>query len=213
VNGRGVSELLKAIFGLAGLTVGALLISACGTKIHVRDSRMVVHLDGHVTGDYVRETSATGLSFLVPTGALEAQGSTTFDIASPPPSNPSVSVVGPKFTYTSEAQMRRWEKTWHIGPEITGTTPEAAHTELLVTGDPGRRIYLSFEESCGFFHLPWFGPKAVSARKGASGQRILRTPAVLMVPMLTSKPENTCYVSGDVVSRGPNDLHISLIDY
>jgi hypothetical protein len=31
--------------------------------------------------------------------------------------------------------------------------------------------------------------------------------------MLTSKPENTCYVSGGVVSCGPNDLHISLIDY
>jgi hypothetical protein len=171
-----------------------------------------VHLDGRVAGDYVRETSATGVSFLVPTGALETQGSTSFDIASPPPRNPGAIVVGPKFTYTSQAQARRWEKTWYMGPEITGTTPESAHAEILVTGDPRRRIYLSFQESCGFFHVRG-GPKSESAMKGANGQRILRTPAVLMVPALTTKPENECYVTGSVVSRGRNDLHISLIDY
>jgi hypothetical protein len=95
---------------------------------------------------------------------------------------------------------------------ITGTTPERAHVELLVTGDPGRRIYLSFEESCGFFHVGPT-PKGVSAMKGTDGQRIVRTPAVMIVPTLASKPENQCYVSGVVVTRGHNDLHISLIDY
>jgi hypothetical protein len=198
--------------GLAGLIAAAAFLSACGASTHTRGRRMVVHLDGHVTGDYVRETSASGVSFLVPTGALETQGSTSFDIASPPPSNPGAIVIGPKFPYTNPAQIRHWEKTWFIGPEITGTTPEAAHVELLVTGDPGRRIYLSYEESCGFFHVPG-GPKAVSAMGGANGQRILRTPAILMVPTLKTKPENQCYVSGGVVSRGQHDLHISLIDY
>jgi hypothetical protein len=213
MSGRGFSALRKSAAALVGLVVAGLLLNACGSaSTNAPDRRTVVHLDGHLTGDYVRETSATGVSFLVPTGALDTQGSTSFDIASPPPRNPGAIVVGPKFTYTSEAQMRRWEKTWYIGPSIDGKTPEAAHVELLVTGDPGRQMYLSFEESCGFFHVPP-GPKAEAAVKGSSGQRILRTPAVLMVPMLTSKPENTCYVSGGVVSRGRNDLHISLIDY
>lgn len=171
-----------------------------------------MHLDGHVTGDYVQEISATGTDFLVPTGVLAAQGTANFDISSPPPTNSNAIVVGPRFTYTTQAQAQRWTRTWFTGPSITGVTPERARVELLVTGDPGRRIYLSFEESCGFFH---FGPtrESESAMKGAHGQRILRTPAIMMVPMLTSKPENSCYVAGLVVTRGRNDLHISLIDY
>jgi len=196
----------------AGLAVAAILISACGGSTHVRSQPTLVHLDGRVTGDYVRETSATGAGFLVPTGVLAAQGGTSFDIASPPPDNSNTIQVGPKLAYTTEAQMPRPTKRWFIGPSSTGTTPERAHDELLVTGDPGRRIYLSFEESCGFFHVGP-GSKATSAMKGAHGQRILRTPAVMMVPMLTSKPENTCYVSGAVVTRGRNDMHISVIDY
>jgi hypothetical protein len=222
MSGRGVSALVKAVAASAGVALAAILISACGGSAQIRSKPTVVHLDGRVTGDYVRETSATGAGFLVPTGVLAAQGATSFDIASPPPGNSNTTQVGPKFTYTTEAQMRRFAKRWFMGPSITGTTPERAHVELLVTGDPGRRIYLSFEESCGFFHVVLVvhgrkfhpgGPKAVSALKGASGQRILRTPAVMMVPMLTSRPENTCYVSGVVVTRGHNDLHISLIDY
>jgi hypothetical protein len=35
----------------------------------------------------------------------------------------------------------------------------------------------------------------------------------MIVPTLPSRPENTCYVSGTVVTRGHNNLHISLIDY
>jgi hypothetical protein len=202
----------RAVVAVAGLALGAILISACGGSSHVQRQSMVVHLDGHVTGDYVRETSATGVGFLVPTGVLAAQGGTSFDIATPPPDNSNTIQIGPKFSFTAEAQAQRWQKTWFIGPGITGTTPERAHVELLVTGDPGRRIYLSFEESCGFFHV---GPtrKGVSAMKGAHGQRVLRTPAVMMVPTLTSRPENSCYVTGQVVTRGHNDLHISLIDY
>jgi len=165
---------------------------------------MLVHLDGQVTGDYVRETSATGIGFLVPTGVLAGQGATSFDIATPPPANSNTIQLGPKLT--------RPARTWFYGPSITGSTPERAHVELLVTGDPGRRIYLGFEESCGFFHVSG-GPKAVSAKRGASGQRVMRTPAVMIVPGLTSNPENDCYVSGMVATHGQNHLHISLIDY
>jgi hypothetical protein len=190
----------------------AILISACGGSTHVRHQPTLVHLDGHVTGDYVRETSATGAGFLVPTGVLVGQGSTSFDISSPPPTNSNTMVVGPKFTYTTQAQAQRWEKTWFMGPSITGATPERAHSELIVTGDPGRRIYLSFEESCGFVHL---GPtrQGESSVGGAHGQRILRTPAVMIVPALRTKPENDCYVTGQVVTRGHNHLHLNLIDY
>ncbi len=134
-----------------------------------------MHLDGRVTGDYMRETSAIGTSFLVPVDELAAQGTGSFDISSPPPDNSNTAVIGAKFTYTTEAQAQRWENTWFMGPSITGTTPENAHVELLVTGDQRRRIYLSFEESCGFFHLGPT-PKGESAMKGAHGQRILTTP-------------------------------------
>jgi hypothetical protein len=202
---------LKAAAAVAAFALVAVL-SACGGTTRTESRPMLVHLDGHVTGDYVRETSATGAGFLVPTAVLAAQGATSFAIASPPPDNSNTIQVGPKLTSASEVQMQRAAKTWFMGPSIGGTTPERAHVELLVTGDPGRRIYLSFEESCGFFHVAG-GPKSVSAMNGAHGQRVLRTPAVMIVPTLTSKPENTCYVSGVVVTRGRNDLHISLIDY
>lgn len=209
---RGLSGLGRAVPASAALALAAILISACGGSTHIRSQPTLVHLDGRVTGDYVHETSAAGAGFLVLTGVLAAQGGTSFDIASPPPDNSNTIQVGPKLAFTTEVQMQRAAKRWFIGPSITGTTPGRAHVELLVTGDPGRRIYLSFEESCGFLHVGP-GPRVGSAIKGAHGQRILRTPALMMVPSLTSKPENSCYVSGVVVTRGHNDLHISLIDY
>lgn len=207
--------------------LAAWLVSACGGTAHSPSKSITVHLDGHVVGDYVRETSATGTSFLVPTGVLTAQRARDFDIATPPPANPNTTnpntiEQGPKLTVTSSPQAQHAAKKWFIGPSIAGTTPQRARAELLVTGDPGRRIHLSFEESCGFFHvvlnvhgrrLRVGGPKAVSARKGASGQRVLRTPAVMIIPSISTKPENSCYVSGVVVTRGRNDLHVSLIDY
>jgi len=212
VSGRGGSVLGRVAGALAGLALAAFLIGACGGSSHVRSRRTLVYLDGRVTGDYVRETSASGANFLVPTGVLAAQKATSFDIASPPAANSTTIQVGPKLTFISEANMRRAAKTWFSGPSITGTTPERAHVELLVTGDSGRRIYLSFEESCGFFHVGPT-PKGESAMKGASGQRILSTPAVMMVPTLTSNHESSCYVSGLVTTRGRNGMHISLIDY
>lgn len=169
-----------------------------------------MHLDGRVTGDYVRETSATGVGFLVPTGVLAAQGATSFNVSTPPATNSPTLAAGPKLT--DHWQAGRWSRTWFIGPSITGTTPERARVELLVTGDPGRRFYLGLEESCGFVHV---GPsrKSESALKGAHLQRVLQTPAVMILPTLTSEPENSCYVAGTVVTRGRNKLHISLIDY
>lgn len=209
---RGRASRLARLAPLAGLAAVTVVVSACGGSLHPRREATVVHLDGRVTGDYVRETSASGADFLVPTGVLAQQGATSFDISSPHAANSNTIVLGPRFTATTPAQAQRWERTWFIGPSITGTTPQRAHVELLVTGDPGRRIYLGFEESCGFVH---FGPtrQSQSALAGAHAQRILRTPAVMMVPTLTTRPENHCYVSGVVVTRGRNELHVSLIDY
>jgi hypothetical protein len=203
---------LRALVALAASALVAVLITACGGTTRTQSRPKLVHLDGQVTGDYVRETSATGAGFLVPTGVLAAQAATSFAVASPPPDNSNTIELGPKVSFATEAQRQRAAKPWFMGPSISGTTPERADVELLVTGDPGRRIYLSFEESCGFFQVP-DGYKSVSAMKGAHGQRLLRTPAVMIVPTLTSKPENSCYVSGVVVTRGRNDLHISLIVY
>jgi len=192
------------VAALAGLVLAAILITACGGSARTQGEPTLVHLDGHVTGDYVRETAATGVGFLVPTGVLAAQGATSFDVATPPAINSNTIQLGPKLTGPA--------RTWFYGPSIAGSTPERAHVELVVTGDPGRSIYLGFEESCGFFHVGP-GPKAVSAKSGAAGQRVMRTPAVMIVPTLTSNPENNCYVSGTVATRGQNDLRISLIDY
>lgn len=188
------------------------LVSGCAAAPHGRPPATVVHLDGKLIGDYVRETSATGADFLVPTAVLAIQGTSSFDISSPLPTNSSTTRIGPRYRLTAQGPADRWERTWFIGPAITWTTPQHAHVELLVTGEAGRRIYLSFEESCGFVH---FGPtrRSESALTGAHGQRILRTPALMLVPRLTSRPENDCYVSGVVVTRGRNDLHISLLDY
>jgi hypothetical protein len=38
--------------------------------------------------------------------------------------------------------------------------------------------------------------------KGANGHRPLRTPAMIIVPTLTSRPENNCHVTGQVIARG-----------
>ena len=86
MSGRGVSALGRAVVASAGLVLAAILISACGST-HIRSGPTVVHLDGRVTGGYVRETSATGANFLVPTRVLAAQGATSFDVASPPADN------------------------------------------------------------------------------------------------------------------------------
>ena len=55
---------------------------------------MVVHLDGKVTGDYVLETSAARgrLSGCQP--ALATRGADTFQVASPPPVDPTVIAQG-----------------------------------------------------------------------------------------------------------------------
>jgi hypothetical protein len=133
------------VAALAALALVAVRITACGGSTRTRSQPTLVHLDGQLTGDYVRETAATGADFLVPTGVLAGQGATSFDIASPAADNSNTIQVGPKLIDVTEAQMQRAAKTWFTGPSITGTTPERAHVELLVTGDPGRRIYLSFK--------------------------------------------------------------------
>lgn len=159
----------------------------------------------------MREVSATGISFLVPAGVLATRRAASFDLAAPPADDNATITSGPQLRYGNQA--RRDAKRWFIGPSITGTTPASARVELLVRGDPGRRIYLSFEESCGFSRSGGNAQPAAGI-SGAHGQRALRSPAVMIVPKLTSKrPRSDCYVSGIVVTRGRNDLHISLIDY
>ncbi len=167
---------------------------------------MVVHLDGKVTGDYVRETSAAGTGFLVPTGVLAGQGAQTFDIASPPQGSPNVVQVGPKLTSVSQWKRQRW---W-TGPIVQGMAPQGARVELLASGEPGLRFYLEFEETCG---LVDGGRSHLGVSNGGTGQRIMRSPAVMMVPALRASQNTSCYVSGVVTSRGRNHLHVSLIDY
>jgi hypothetical protein len=193
---------------LASLVAVALLVSACGNTAIRRSRPLVVHLDGKVTGDYVRETSATGVGFLVPTAVLADQGAQTFEIAAPlPQGNPNVVQIGPKITSVSEWEKQRW---W-TGPIVQGMAPQGAHVELLASGEPGLRFYLEFEETCGMVDG---GRSHLGVSNGATGQRIMRSPAVMTVPALQASPKTSCYVSGVVMSRGGrNHLHLSLIDY
>lgn len=186
-----------AVAGCLSVVAAGWLVSGCGSQ---HASPMVVHLDGKVTGDYVREVSATGSGFLVPTWAMAGQGMQTFDIAAPPPGKSAIVQSAPAIP---AAQWNR--QRWFIGPVVTGMT-HGTHVELLVTGEPGRELYLGFEESCRAA-----GQSADT--QGASGWRKMRSPAVMIVPTLQSGSNTSCYVAGTVTSRGSNSVHISLIDY
>jgi hypothetical protein len=69
---------------VAGTTIAAamvlgLVLSACGGAAGSRIAR-AVHFDGQATGDYVREISASGTTFLLPVADVAHQDSRTFDV-------------------------------------------------------------------------------------------------------------------------------------
>jgi hypothetical protein len=196
-----------------GLLFVAMSVGACGGAAHVRQRPIAVHLDGHATGDYVREISATGVGFLVPTSVLAEQKATSFDVVSPRVGNSSGPIqIGPAFKGDNAAQTRRAARHWMIGSSITGVTPQRAHVELLVTGDPGQRIYLNFQESCGLQPMSKHSRGETSA-SGAAGQSVVRTPAVMNLPGLRTGPVTRCAISGMVVNHPHHSLHLGLLDY
>jgi hypothetical protein len=199
----------------AAAVLAGIAVTACGdtSSTHQQPRRLPVRVDGRISSDNVRMTAAHGTGFLVPASALAAQRSAHFHVASPPPGNPNQPVqVGPSSPADVLMEARFPADKWLIRGSVTGTTPEAAHVELLVTGPPGQGIYLSFEESCGFVPSG-SGGAGTTALRSANGQRFMRTPAVLRVPALNSRANNRCYVAGTVVGLPQAHLHLSLIDY
>jgi hypothetical protein len=65
---------------LTAAVVSGLVVSACGGS---HSARIVLHVNGVQTGDYVTETSASGVHFLAPAGVLAGQGLSTFEVAVP----------------------------------------------------------------------------------------------------------------------------------
>src|SRR5579864_4177494 len=128
-----------AVRGLSAVIGVTLLIAGCGGSSSPPASG-VVHLNGRLAqGDYVFETDASGVRFLLPAPLLADQGNQAFDVAAPT----AVTVGEPNNTIT-------------IGPHpygvivasATAVVPHSARVEVLATGAPGRRFALSWEETC-----------------------------------------------------------------
>jgi hypothetical protein len=90
---------------------------------------MVVHQDGVQTGDYVMETAASGLQFLVPTDVLIAQGASVFDVAAPTVAD---SKLGPG---------PEGPGPWGTLTFATSVVPRAAKVEILATGAASLRFH------------------------------------------------------------------------
>jgi hypothetical protein len=98
---------------------------------------MVIHVNGVQTGDYVGETSASGMHFLVSAGVLGGQGLSTFQVATPSvasgPLGPGPAGAGP----------------WGTQPFATAVVPPRATVEILATGAPGLTFSVGWEDTCG----------------------------------------------------------------
>jgi hypothetical protein len=158
-----------------------------------------VHLNGVQTGDYVTETSASGIHFLVPPDVLAGQGSSTFHVAVPTvahgPFGPGPSGAGP----------------WGTQTIATAVVPRTATVEILATGSPGLTFTTGWEDTCGGNRQ---GNNAVVGGTGGQGRTVLQSPAVVLVKLPASTGnDNGCYLSATAWARPRSDLHLQIIDY
>jgi hypothetical protein len=184
--------------------VGVALIAAgCGASS--RPSRGAgVHLDGkRAQGDYVFETDASGARFLVPAPILAGQRSQAFDVAAPAS---SATVGEPANVITTAAPPYR-----AVVASATAVVPHAAHVEILVSGEPGRRFALSWEETCGWTQE---GQGAVGGT-GGQGMEILRSPAVALVKLpRIDGGVPSCYLAATAsTTTFTRRMRLAIIDY
>ena len=187
---------------LASVVVVALITAGCGGA-SAPPGRRAVHVNGkRVQGDYVLETDASGLRFLVPASVVAGQGNQAFQVAAP-----TTATVGEASgTITTAAPPYR-----AIDASATGVVPQSAHVELLATGEPGRRFALSWEDTCGGA-LTGNG----SARYvGAQGLEMLRSPAVTLVKLPPAHGGvSSCYLAATATTTSyTRRLHLAIIDY
>jgi hypothetical protein len=160
---------------------------------------MVVHVNGVQTGDYVTETSASGLHFLVPAGVLADQGSSPFQMVVPRVANgplgPGPAGAGP----------------WGTQLIATAVVPPLATVEILATGSPGLTFSVGWEDTCGGTRQ---GKSGVAGGTGGQGRSDLRSPAVVVVKLPPSTGNyNGCYLDASAWARTRSALRLQIIDY
>jgi hypothetical protein len=181
---------------IATAVAGAVAVSAGGAT---RPTRIVVHVNGVQTGDYVTETSASGLHFLVPAGVLADQGLSTFQVAVPRVASGS---LGP-----GPAGAGPW------GTQLiaTAVVPPLATVEILATGSPGVTFSVGWEDTCGGTRQ---GKHGVAGGTGGQGRSDLRSPAVVVVKLPPSTGDYSgCYLDASAWARTRSALRLQIIDY
>jgi hypothetical protein len=159
---------------------------------------MVVHQDGVQTGDYVMETAASGLQFLVSTDVLVAQGASVFDVAAPTVAD---SKLGPG---------PEGPGPWGTLTFATSVVPRAAKVEILATGAASLRFHVGWEDTCGGTR---FGAKGVAGGTDGQGRVELVSPAVVLVRLPVATGINTCYLAATAWAPVRGSLHLRIIDY
>jgi hypothetical protein len=199
---RGDTVCAMRVRGVASVVVVTLVAAGCGGAAAPRPSE-AIHLNGKSTqADYVVEANASGARFLVPAGVLAGQGSQVFDVAAPT----EVTVGEPANTTIAAPPPYR------VGvASTTAVVPHSAHVELLVTGDPGRRFAVSWEETCGGTQHG----TAASGGVGGGGLEVLRSPAVALVklPRITGGVAS-CYLAATAgATTFTRRVQLAIIDY
>jgi hypothetical protein len=147
-------------------------------------------------GNYVFETDASGVRFIVPAPVLADQGSQAFEVAAPttaPAGEPSDTVITAPPPYRA------------VVASATAVVPHSARVELLTTGETAGQFSLSWEETC------W------SEGRNAAGHGIetMRSPAVMLVtlPRVNGRV-SSCYLAATASTKTASGrLHLAIIDY
>lgn len=156
-----------------------------------------VHVNGErARGDYVFETDASGTRFLVPVAVLAGQRGATFDVAASAGEQDNVLTNAPYRVIVTSA---------------TAFVPHSARIELLITGDPGRRVVLSWQETCGWTQEG----KARVGGTGGQGSELLRSPAVNLVKLPAIRGGvPSCYLGATVAATAmTHRVRVAIIDY
>jgi hypothetical protein len=150
----------------------------------------------------VFETDASGTRFLVPVGVLDGQGSQTFDVAAP-----TGTVVGKPTNTITIAPAPYRVAVASVAPDV----PHSAHVEILVTGEPGRRLALSWGETCGWTDQ---GTAAVGGT-GGEGLEVVRSPAVTLVTLpRINGGVPSCYLAATAATTTlTRRVRLAIIDY
>lgn len=202
---RGATVPCVTVRGLPVLVLAIVtpIASGCGGS-SAAPKEAGVHLDGkRVRGDYVFETDASGVRFLVPVPVLAGQGGQAFEVAAPTTATVRDS--------NSSVIVRR-QPHGAIVADAVADMPHSAHVELLATGEPGLQIALSWTDTCGFTSS---GHQGSGNNTGGQGIEVLRSPAVTLVklpPLDGGDPYCHLGATAEASTYTPG-VHLEIISY